>query len=117
VFPENAARALGKAAAYAIWRAQPPALRWVFEDIRVDDARAVCRNALDRGGDSWLTSGEVRAVLGAFGLPLAAGTLAHSAEEAAEAARAIGFPVAAKLESRRVLHKTDIGAVQLNLAS
>src|SRR5439155_1241063 len=33
-FPENAARALGRAAAYASWRAQPPALLWSFEDIR-----------------------------------------------------------------------------------
>ena len=116
-FPENAARALGRAADYASWRAQPPALLWSFEDIRVDDARAVCRHALDTRGDGWLTSDEVGAVLGAFGLPLAAGTLAHSAEEAVAAARAIGFPVAAKLASRSVPHKTDVGAVHLNLAS
>jgi acetate---CoA ligase (ADP-forming) len=116
-FPENAARALGRAAAYASWRAQPPALLWRFEDIRVDEARAVCRHALDTSGDGWLTSDEVRAVLGAFGLPLPAGTLAHSAEDAAAAARGFGFPVAAKLASRRVPHKTDVGAVRLNLAS
>ena len=44
-------------------------------------------------------------------------TLAHSAEEAVAAARAIGLPVAAKLASRRVPHKTDVGAVRLNLTS
>jgi len=116
-FPENAARALGKAAAYARWRAQPPALFWTFDNIRVDDGRAVCRHALDTRGDGWLTSDEVRAVLLAFGLPLAAATLAHSAEEAAAAAAVIGFPVAAKLVSRSVPHKTGVGAVQLNLSS
>jgi acetyl coenzyme A synthetase (ADP forming)-like protein len=116
-FPENAARALGKAAAYASWRAQPPALLWSFEDIRVDEARAICRHARETRGDGWLTSDEVGALLGAFGLPLAAGMLAHSPEDAAAAARVIGFPVAAKLSSRRVPHKTDVGAVQLNLAS
>ena len=115
-FPENAARALGRAAAYASWRAQPPALPWSFEDIRVDEARAICRQALDARGDGWLSSDEVRAVLGAFGLTLASGTLAHSEDEAASAARAIGFPVAAKLASRTVTHKTDAGGVQLNLA-
>ena len=91
-FPENAARALGKIAAYATWRAQPPALLWNFEDIRVDEARAVCRHALDTRGDGWLTSDEVRLVLGAFGLPLVAERLAHSAEDAVAAARVIGFP-------------------------
>src|SRR4051794_1711170 len=45
-FPENAARALAKAATYAEWRAQPPALLWSFEDIRVDDGRAICREAI-----------------------------------------------------------------------
>jgi acyl-CoA synthetase (NDP forming) len=59
----------------------------------------------------------VSAVLGAFGLPLAAGMLAHSGEQAAALARVLGFPVAAKLASRSVAHKTDIGGVRLNLGS
>jgi acetyl coenzyme A synthetase (ADP forming)-like protein len=116
-FPENAARALAKAAIYGEWRAQPPALFWNFEDIRVDDARAVCRRAAASRGDGWLTSEEVGTVLGAFGVPLAAGMLAHSAEEAAAFARVLGLPVVAKLASRRVQHKSDIGAVRLNLSS
>jgi acetate---CoA ligase (ADP-forming) len=116
-FPENAARALAKAAVYAEWRRQPPALFWNFEDIRVDDARAVCRQAIAARGEGWLTGDEVGAVLGAFGVPLAAGLLAHSAEEAAASARVLGFPVVAKLASRRVQHKSDIGAVRLNLSS
>jgi acyl-CoA synthetase (NDP forming) len=56
-------------------------------------------------------------VLGAFGVPLAAGMLAHSAVEAAAFARVLGFPVVAKLASRGVQHKSDIGAVRLNLSS
>ena len=47
-FPENAARALAKVAQYAEWRAQPPGLLWTFEDIKADDARAICRQALAR---------------------------------------------------------------------
>jgi acetate---CoA ligase (ADP-forming) len=116
-FPENAARALAKAAVYAEWRAQPPALFWNLEDIHVDEARAVCRHAIASRGDGWLTGEEVGSVLGAFGVPVAAGMLAHSAEEAAAYARVLGFPVVAKLASRQVQHKSDIGAVRLNLAS
>jgi acetate---CoA ligase (ADP-forming) len=43
--------------------------------------------------------------------------LAHSGEEAVALARVLGFPVAAKLASRRVPHKSDIGGVHLNLSS
>ena len=53
-FPENAARALGKVAAYASWRSQPAGLFWTFDDVHVDEARAICRQALARG-DTWLT--------------------------------------------------------------
>jgi acyl-CoA synthetase (NDP forming) len=116
-FPENCARALAKIATYAEWRAQPPALLWTFDDIRVDEARAVCHRALASAGEGWLNGEELASVLGAFGVPLAAGMLARSREEAAAAARVIGFPVAAKLATRTLQHKTDVGVVQLNLAN
>ena len=116
-FPENAVRALAKIASYAEWRARTPGLLWSFEDVRVDDARRVCRAALDARGEGWLTSDELRAVLGAFGLPLASSAVAHSPEEAAALAMVLGFPVAAKLAARRVPHKTDAGVVCLNLTS
>ena len=116
-FPENAVRALAKIAGYAEWRARTPGLLWSFEDVRVDDARGVCRAALDARGEGWLTSEEIRTVLGAFGLPLAASTVAHSPDEAAALALVLGFPVAAKLAARRVPHKTDAGVVRLNLTS
>ena len=116
-FPENAVRALAKVAAYAEWRAQPAGLLWSYDDIRTDDARAVCQTALRERGDGWLTSEESHAVLGAFGLPQAPGTTAHSADDAAALAHVVGFPVAAKLAARRVPHKTDAGVVVLNLSS
>ncbi len=116
-FPENAARALGKVAAYAAWRVQPPGLFWGFDDVRADEARRICRAALDTHGDTWLGPDDVRGVLSAFNLPLAAGAVAHTADEAAALASVVGFPVAAKLASRRLQHKSDIGAVRLNLTS
>jgi acyl-CoA synthetase (NDP forming) len=114
-FPENAARALGKAAAYAEWRSQTPGLLWGFDDLHVEDARAVCRTAIARHGDGWLTNDEVRRVLQAFGLPLALGGVAQTPDTAAALAAETGFPVAAKLSALEIQHKTDIGAVRLNL--
>jgi acyl-CoA synthetase (NDP forming) len=45
------------------------------------------------------------------------GTLAHSAEDAIAAARALAMPVALKVQSPDLLHKTEAGAVALNLAT
>jgi acetate---CoA ligase (ADP-forming) len=115
-FPENAARALSKATAYAEWRRQPPGLLWGFDDLRIDDARAVCREAAIRQGAGWLTGEEVQRVLSAFGLPLAVGAVARTPDDAAALAAVMGFPVVAKLSSPDVQHKTDIGAVRLDLA-
>jgi acyl-CoA synthetase (NDP forming) len=116
-FPENAARVLRKVAQYAAWRAEAPGLLWTFEDIKADQARAVCQRAIEKHGSGWLDADDTRAVLGAFGLPLAAGTVARTADEAAALAQVIGFPVAAKLAARRLPHKSDVGAVRLNLTN
>jgi acetyl coenzyme A synthetase (ADP forming)-like protein len=116
-FPENAARALAKIAAYSAWRAQPLGLFWGFDDLRIDEARNICHRALTQHGDGWLTTEDAHAVLHAFGLPLAVGAVARTADQAAALAAVFGFPVVAKLASRRVVHKSDIGAVRLNLSN
>jgi acetyl coenzyme A synthetase (ADP forming)-like protein len=116
-FPENAARALGKVAAYAHWKSQPPALFWGFDDIRPDDARELCREVIADRQDDWLTPEEVRRVLNAFGLPLLPTLLAHTVDDAVGLAAALGYPVVAKLQTRRILHKSEAGAVRVGLAS
>jgi acyl-CoA synthetase (NDP forming) len=54
-------------------------------------------------------------VLQAAGLPVSPGGVARSAEEAAKVASSLGFPVAVKLASHQLVHKTEIGGVRLNL--
>lgn len=116
-FPENAARALGKVAAYAHWRSQPPALFWGFDDIRPAEARDLCREILASRGDDWLTPEEMRRVLNAFGLPLLPTLRARTPDEAVGLASVLGYPVVAKLQTRRILHKSDAGAVHTGLTS
>ncbi len=116
-FPENAVRALGKVAAYAEWRAQPPALAWGYEDVRADDARRLCRSVVESRGDAWLTPEELRRVLDAYGLPTLPALVAHTADEAAAVAAVVGFPVVAKLQAEGLSHKSDIGGVQVDLDS
>ncbi len=57
-----------------------------------------------------------KAVLGAAGLPVVPTRLARTADEAAAQAQTFGFPVAAKVVSPQILHKSDSGGVRLGLA-
>ena len=58
-----------------------------------------------------------RRLLEATGIPIVPGVLAESEEEAVEAARLAGLPVALKIQSAALPHKSDIGGVALNLRS
>ena len=58
---------------------------------------------------------EAKAVLAAAGLPMVADRLATSAVEAAAAAAEAGTPVAMKIASPDILHKTEAGGVKLNV--
>jgi acetyltransferase len=63
----------------------------------------------------WLNPAESKEVLDAFGIPVVRSVPAHSAAEAAERAREFGFPVAMKILSPDIAHKTDVNGVRLNL--
>lgn len=114
-FPEACARALGRMASYADWRGQPPGKLLDFEDADPARAQAVVRNVFESRGGGWLLPDEVRDVLTAFKLPLAPSGSATTADQAAALAKQFGFPVAVKLLSKRITHKTEVGGVRLNL--
>ena len=79
--------------------------------------KASARAALAAAGPA-LCEWEARPILAGYGIGTnPVGTLANSAEEAVAAARAIGGPVALKVQSPDILHKTEAGAVALNLRS
>ena len=115
-FPEEAGRALGKVAAYAEWRSRSPGMIPDYDDIDPHRAREICQKALRERAAGWLSAQETRDVLAALGLPLPRGGIARSAEEAARLASSVGYPVAAKLASQQIVHKTEMGGVRLNLS-
>ncbi|SNS78829.1 acetyltransferase [Noviherbaspirillum humi] len=79
-------------------------------------ARAMVQQAL-ADGRSILSEPEAKRVLAAYGIPVVQTRTAASAEEAARLAQEIGFPVALKIVSPDVPHKSDVGGVALDLAS
>jgi acetyltransferase len=67
-------------------------------------------------GRTILTEAESKRLLRAYGIPVVETRLAATEDEAAVAAEEIGYPVALKLNSKTITHKTDVGGVRLNLA-
>jgi acetyl coenzyme A synthetase (ADP forming)-like protein len=113
--PERAVAAMAAMMRHRRWRELPP---MEFESFAVDRDRV--REILDGvRGEGRLSVGEAEAreILEAYGVPTPATYLARDAEEAAHFAEEIGFPVAVKIASPDIMHKTEVGGVRLNLAS
>jgi acetyltransferase len=81
-----------------------------------DKAGAIVRDAL-AAGRQILSEPEAKALLAAYGIPVVATGTAAGVEEAVVAASAIGFPVAIKILSPDITHKSDVGGVALDLDS
>jgi acetyltransferase len=91
----------------------PPSLPAGFESD-LASARRTIEGALAEGR-SLLDEPESKAVLSAFGIPCVETRVARSGEEAASLAAELGFPVAVKILSPSVTHKSDVGGVTLDL--
>ncbi|MGD8985299.1 MAG: bifunctional acetate--CoA ligase family protein/GNAT family N-acetyltransferase [Desulfobacteraceae bacterium] len=64
-----------------------------------------------------LTEAESKVLLKAYGIPVNRTEVANSPDEAVRLAQEMGYPVAMKLHSRDIVHKSDAQGVELNLRS
>ena len=81
---------------------------------RLAEARQVIEQVLSEPRDL-LNEPEAKAVLAAYGIPVVATRIAESPHTAAEVAGQIGLPVALKILSPDISHKSDVGGVELFL--
>jgi acetyl coenzyme A synthetase (ADP forming)-like protein len=115
IFPESAARALAALNRQREWAERPPSSD---APLAVDrDAAAAILARARREGRERLDELESLQLLGAYGVPVPSAYLARTAESAAAGATALGFPVALKVVSPDVVHKSDAGGVQLGIAT
>jgi acetyltransferase len=115
--PEKAVRAFLHLVEYrrnqaALMRTPPAAAEGAAPDASA--ARRIVAAALAEGR-AVLSEPESKDVLGAYGIPVVATRSARDADEAVRYARDIGYPVALKLLSPDVSHKSDVGGVVLDL--
>lgn len=114
-FPEDAARSLAAVARYGAWRRTPVGEVPHLEGIDDAAARAVAEKALADGG-GWLEPGPLLTLLRAYGLPVVDGDLAATPDEAGRIASRLESRVAIKAYGPGIVHKTELGAVEIGLA-
>ncbi|MEU5138881.1 GNAT family N-acetyltransferase [Streptomyces sp. NPDC021139] len=115
---ERAVRALGEAVAYAQWRrdAADPGKVPEYEDIDERGAAQQIAGYLARGQGLALGTEETCELLGRYGVHVHRALPAPTPDDAAAAARTLGYPVALKATAPHLRHRADLGGVRLDLA-
>ena len=112
--PDRTVAALKAMCDYAAWKQRPPrvVMRFPVNRRRVE---RIIKHQLRMNRHQ---VGEVKAkeILRAYNFNVPAGGLAYSAEEAVEIADRVTYPVAMKIVSPDILHKSDLGGVKLNIS-
>ncbi|GGL08107.1 GNAT family N-acetyltransferase [Sphaerisporangium melleum] len=115
-FPEQAVHALARAAGYAAWRsrpADPP-----VEVPPVDGAaarRMVEQDLAAHPGGRWLDHAAAARLVACYGVRVTETVVAGDEEEAAAAATRLGPPVVLKATGPGLVHKSDVGGVEVGL--
>lgn len=115
-FPEAAAGALAHAAQLAEWRDRPVGHVPELDHLDLDAARRLVADRLAHHPDGeWLDPHVARDLLASVGVPVLPTVWVATADGAVAAARDFDGPVALKAGAGAIVHKADVGAVQLNL--
>ncbi len=114
LYPEDAARALAKAARYARRRERPQPAPPRLGGLRDAEAASILAEALGAGRE-WLGAEECLRLLDCYGIAAPEAIVAASPEAAGEAASALSGPLALKAHGPEILHKSELGAVRAGL--
>ena len=111
--PERAALSLKAMYEYSLWRERPARVltRYPVNRRRVERILKIYRT-MKR---SQVGEAEAKKILKAYGFDIPNGEICVSADQTVEMAEYIGYPVAMKIVSGDIIHKSDIGGVKINL--
>ncbi len=112
---ERAAQCLAYMGQFAVRREKLAAAK-PLPAVGADAAKAkTLLEAVKQAGRTNLLETEAGELLALYGVPIPRAVLAKTADEAAAAAAKVGFPVALKIVSPEIIHKSDAGGIVLNL--
>jgi acetyl coenzyme A synthetase (ADP forming)-like protein len=112
-FPDRAVRAMAVMANHGMWKKQDKPEEY-YKDIDEDKIKRFLEIKAAEGKIK-LVDFEARELLEMCQIPNLPTVLAHTADEAANVAEQMGFPVVMKVYSPEILHKTDVGGVRVGL--
>ncbi|MHC4343821.1 MAG: acetate--CoA ligase family protein [Planctomycetota bacterium] len=113
--PEAAVNAIKVVTDYAKWRSRPERVVKLFAVNRRKAETIVEKHMRQRTYE--IGEVESKEILEAYGFAVPRAAVATTAEQAANIAQQLGFPVVVKIWSPEVIHKTDVGGVRLNLST
>jgi len=113
--PERAVAALRAMCDYAAWRQRPARVVTRFAVNRRRAGRIIARHR--RMDERQMGEVPAKEILRAYGFNVPAGQLARNTDEAVAVAEKLGFPVAMKIVSPDVIHKSDVGGVKVGLGT
>ena len=114
-FPEDAAKAFGVLFKYANWLNRQHLALFSF-DYDKENARNILKSCLDKG-KTRIGELEGTEFLKCYGFKVMPTRLATNDKMAGEIADEMGYPVAMKIVSQQILHKSDANGVKLNLTT
>ncbi len=115
-YPEGAVRALGHAWRYRAWRDRDHGRVPEFTDLDTVGARAIVSAFLTANPEGgWLADSDAVQLLECYGIPMVTTRPVSTPEDALTAAAELGGHVVVKAEVAGLVHKTDAGAVKLDL--
>jgi acyl-CoA synthetase (NDP forming)/GNAT superfamily N-acetyltransferase len=115
-YSESAARALGHAARYGMWRAIPPGNVPDLDGLRQDQARDLVAEFLaERPAGGWLSLDPTVELLGCYGVPLAESSGVVTEDAAIAAAARFGGPVALRADVPGLVRARGAGALLIDL--
>lgn len=112
--PDRAVAALDAMWRYRVYREreEPELKRFDVDQGKVQQA---LEEACEPGEAVMLVEVEARDVVSAYGIPIPEARLARTSGEAVDIAEEIGFPVVLKIASPDILHKSDVGGIEVGL--
>jgi len=113
--PETAVTTIKVMTDYVRWRSRPKRVVELFSVNRRKAETTIEKHM--RNGTCQIGEFESKEILEAYGFAIPKAFVATTPEQAANAARQLGFPVVLKIWSSDIVHKTDVGGVKLGLES
>lgn len=112
-FPEYAARAISRMYNYKKWKERPEGVYKVFDADKRTVKKIIQKYSKNEG--TYLNSEDVSAVLKAYGMPIINSVYTHNTFDLIQISDKIKYPVVLKAVGKKLVHKSDMGGVEVDI--